>query len=140
MMLATICTFKGLLQISFLPGGSVPARWNSDNNGKKYNDQPVLSRLVGLFNLNINREIKVFNSHAITPVDLRIVKRRRFASRKSAHYCNISLRSSGYSALWIDAARTQLRSIWLIWRYTACFNHRPDSINELQAIVRKLWP
>ncbi len=47
-----------------------------DSNGKKYNDQPALNGLVGLFNLNINREIKAFNSHAITPIDLRIVKRR----------------------------------------------------------------
>jgi hypothetical protein len=34
MMLATICTFKALLQTFFLPGGSVLGRWNSDNNGK----------------------------------------------------------------------------------------------------------
>ncbi|MCL7678774.1 hypothetical protein M8369_32920, partial [Klebsiella pneumoniae] len=76
MMLATLCTFKALLQTSFLSGDSVPGRWNSDNNGKKYSDQPVLNGLVGHFYLNINREIKAFNSLAITPVDLRIVKRR----------------------------------------------------------------
>lgn len=76
MMLATICTFKALLQTSFLPVGSVPGRWNSDNNEKKYNDQPVLSGLVGLFNLNISLGITAFNSLAITPIDLRIVKRR----------------------------------------------------------------
>ena len=76
MMLATLCTFKALLQTSFLSGDSVPGRWNSDNNGKKYSDQPVLNGLVGLLNLNISRGITAFNSLAITPIDLRIVKRR----------------------------------------------------------------
>lgn len=72
MMLATICTFKALLQTSILPDGSVHGRWNSE----KYSDQPVLSGLVGLFNLNISLGITAFNSLAIPPVDLRIVKRR----------------------------------------------------------------
>lgn len=76
MMLATLCTLKALLQTSFLSGDYIPGRWNSDNNGKKYSDQPVLNGLVGHFNLKINREIKAFNSLAITPVDLCIVKRR----------------------------------------------------------------
>lgn len=73
MMLATICTFKALLQTYFLPDGSVPGRWNSE---KKYSDQPVLSGLVGLLNLNISQGVTAFNSLAITPIDLRIVKRR----------------------------------------------------------------
>ena len=42
----------------------------------KYSDQPVLSGLVGLLNLNISQGVTAFNSLAITPIDLRIVKRR----------------------------------------------------------------
>lgn len=68
MMLATICIFKALLQTSFLPDGSV--------RQMKYSDQPVLSGLVGLLNLNISQGVTAFNSLAITPIDLRIVKRR----------------------------------------------------------------
>lgn len=141
MMLATICTFKALLQTSFLSGDSVPGRWNFDNNGKKYSDQPVLNGLVGHFNLNINREIKAFNSLAITPVDLRIVKRRNpFPSigiQKIRPPLQHQLAFVQMFALWIYAARTELRSIWLICLSTASFDHSPDSISELQAIVRK---
>ena len=76
MMLATICTFKALLQTSFLSGGSVPGRWNSDNNGKKIQRPTALIGLVGHFNLNINPEITVLDSLTMPLVDLRIVKWR----------------------------------------------------------------
>lgn len=72
MMLATICTFKALSQTSFC----LTALYLADGILKKYSDQPVLSGLVDLLNLNISQGVTAFNSLAITPIDLRIVKRR----------------------------------------------------------------
>lgn len=69
MMLATICIIADILFAWRL------CTWQMEF-WKKYSDQPVLSGLVDLLNLNISQGVTAFNSLAITPIDLRIVKRR----------------------------------------------------------------
>ena len=92
----------------------------------KYSDQPVLSGLVGLLNLNISQGVTAFNSLAITPIDLRIVKRRNRSfpigiqkiDPPLQHQLTL-IRSSRYSALWIIRGLRWVTSMWLIWRSAA---------------------
>ena len=76
MMLATICTFKVLLQASFYLSALYLPDGNLIITVKKYNDQPALIGLVGHFNLNINPEITALDSLTMPLVDLRIVEWR----------------------------------------------------------------
>jgi hypothetical protein len=64
----------------------------------------------------------------------------RFASRnRLPQVMNIRC-SSRNSALWISAACTSLRYLWLIVRSMAVSDRNPDSISSLHAMAREPWP
>ncbi|STK28766.1 putative IS orf [Escherichia coli] len=60
------------------------------------------------------RDDYCFNGLLIFAYSNGLINFSLFASRKSAHHCSIKRRSSRCSALWIYAALTEFRSMWLI--------------------------
>lgn len=102
--------------------------------------QQVCSGGAAGYSAHLALRIRVTFSHDCSANSCGAIWSSRFASKNRLHQVMIIRRSSRSSALWIYAARTLFRSLWLICRSMDVSDHNPDSISALHAMEREPWP